>query len=167
MDCYHWIRIRFPENSNSRNFKIIMDTVQRLNLSVIYQVVAKVFKGAKSATKWHSTPNYSTSTEPIPMTSSTPFSPVFLTSQYQSQFPIWASKQDEKRWKRWNFEVECWHSFLNHPYQVYAKQQLATNLMAVQRIALLTYYKNPGSHPSGISDLRQCSNFEVKKKGQK
>ncbi len=45
-------------------------------------------KNAKRATGWHSNPNYSTSTEPIPMQSSTSCSQVFLTSLYQSQFLI-------------------------------------------------------------------------------
>ncbi len=32
--------------------------------------------------------------------------------------------------------------------------------IALQRIALLKVYKHSGSNPSGIRDLKQCSNFD-------
>ncbi len=35
--------------------------------------------------------------------------------------------------------------------------------IALQRKALLNFYKIPGPNPPGIRDLRQCSDFEVQK----
>ncbi len=39
--------------------------------------------------------------------------------------------------------------------------------IAFERIALLKVHKNPGQNPSGIRDLRQCSNIEVQNRVQK
>ncbi len=48
-----------------------------------------------------------------------------------------------------------------------SKNELNICGIALQRIALLKVYKNPGPNPSGIRDLRQCSDFEAQKRVQK
>ncbi len=47
------------------------------------------------------------------------------------------------------------------------KNELQICGIVLQMIALLKVYKHPGPSPSGISDLRQCFNFEVQKRARK
>ncbi len=66
--------------------------------------------------------------------------------------------------KRLTFDVECWPSFLNHSYQVHAKQKWAKNVSSSpQMIAQLKACKHIGPNPSDMGDLRHCSNFWGKK----
>ncbi len=51
-------------------------------------------------------------------------------------------------------------TFLNHSSLVHAKQNgLRICRIALKRKAILKVYKDPGSNPSGIRYLTQCSNF--------
>ncbi len=93
--------------------------------------------------------------------------PVYFTSEYLSQFPIWATKLDEtKCWKKgWLSRLSANLAFwITRTKCIQNKNGLKICQIAIQGKTLLNVYKNPGPHPLGIGDLRQCSNFEVQKR---
>ncbi len=90
----------------------------------------------------------------------------FLHHNVKANFLFERKNQTKKMVeKRLNSKVESWASFLSHSYHVYAKQNgLQIYRIAIQRKVLLKVCENPAPNRSGISDLRQCSTFEVQKR---
>ncbi len=129
----------------------------------------KSIEKCKSATVWHSTPDYPTSTESIPIQSSHRVRKYFDIIILKPVAFLSDNTRRKKCWKngrllRFCTDLAFW---ITRSKCMQNTNGLKISRLALQRIALLKVYKNPGPNLSCIRDCRQCSNFEVHKSGQK
>ncbi len=112
-------------SSKIYNWLIYIDKTrfgQKLLQYMSIRLLQKYWKYAKSATRWHSNRNYSSSTKPILKQSKALFASLFNIIILK---PISYLSDKTRRKKllkiRLTSKVECWPSFLNHSYQLHGK----------------------------------------------